>query len=179
MTQTNRDKLFWAVNTDGSLGCPSNLDLVQFVHIFLALRSSKLNMMFQMQSHSQLQSPTCQTEGNNPFHHHAEHTLTDTAHNAIGIPCCESLWLVYAPLLLLWHPWVLSCKAAFWPLGLSLYCWREVIWPQMQDLLCLDLKGSHHPLLLLPWKHAAWLHGFRYVQVTVLSFSSVSVCFSI
>lgn len=31
-------------------------------------------------------------------------TLTDTAHNAIGIPCCEGPWLASALLLLLWHP---------------------------------------------------------------------------
>lgn len=153
-----------------ALAAHQNLDLLQFVHIFLALGNPKLSMMLQMLSRSQLQCHTCQTEGSNPFHQPAEHTLTNTAHNVIGIPCCESPCLVYALLLLLWHPWVLSCKAAFWPLGHRLYCWHEVTSPQMQDFVFVDLKGSHHPLHPLPRKHPPWLCGFSFFQVTVLSF---------
>lgn len=87
-----------------ALAASQELDLLQYVCIFLALGSPKLNMVLQVQSRTQMQSHTCQIEGNNHFNQPAKYTLANTAHNAVGVLCCESPWLSYVLLLVLWYP---------------------------------------------------------------------------
>ncbi|PKU47104.1 hypothetical protein llap_2599 [Limosa lapponica baueri] len=120
------------------LCCPS-LDTLQHLHVCLAVRSPKLNTVFEMWPQQ------CPVRGDNHFLSPAGHTISDTGRDAVGLLGHLST-LAHIQPAVDQHPQVLFHQASFQPLVPKPIALHGVVVTQVQDP-ALSVVGSHTVIL--------------------------------
>ncbi|KAK4813337.1 hypothetical protein QYF61_026500 [Mycteria americana] len=108
------------------LRCPS-LDTLQHLNVSLGVRGPKLNTGFKVQPHH------CQVQWDNHFPSPADHSISDTSQDAIGLLGHLGTLLVHIQLAVDQHFQVLFRQAAFQPLFPKTVALHRVVVTQVQD----------------------------------------------
>ncbi|KAK4831047.1 hypothetical protein QYF61_014979 [Mycteria americana] len=128
------------------LRCPS-LDMLQHPHISLVVRGPKLNTVFEVRPHQ------CQVQGDDHFPSPADHAISDTSQDAIGLLGRLGTLPAHIQAAVNQHPQVLFHQAAFQPLFPKPVGLHGVVVAQVQDLALglvkphtIDLSPSLQPV---------------------------------